>query len=483
MGNLKRTTLRINNIKKKRNLTKRKMNKNRTRRRYYNGGMPPLELEECPICKEYMKDNLITLTNCHHQFHSYCIKEWIGISKTCPICRTATHPNDTLLTEKTPDINLMFVNKTYYYDDKTKEKNTFIIDGIMDNDYFGENKDFKQYIEDKLIYYLSKNDAIKHIEFKNLFKNLRMEEIKKLQFEEKRNADDSSRATDDFIMKFAVFIASRPDLKSLTFIDCNLKGTDFQILVDALLFNKDNKLEKLIIIENDMLGIENDMLGIENDMLGIKSIPNELMVIYGRLVYHGKVVNEYVVDETVVNNLVRLINHKKHNIPLILLGKTQIQKPDKTLSTEVTDDDLVKTLRYSISQQPVDGVVYVSLQEYVQFKVLQKEAAQKAAQKAALEAAQEAAQKAAAAEAAQKAAAAEAAEAQKTFIKKMAEYSVAKLSSGVSKLRRGVSNLPNSVKSRLPNLPNSVKSHLDKFFDSKQTGGKNRKKRYSRKVK
>jgi X-X-X-Leu-X-X-Gly heptad repeat protein len=50
----------------------------------------------------------------------------------------------------------------------------------------------------------------------------------------------------------------------------------------------------------------------------------------------------------------------------------------------------------------------------------------------------------------------------------MAEYSVAKLSSGVSKLRSGVSKLPES---------------LSRLFGSKKTGGKNRKKRDSRKVK
>ena len=453
MGNLKRTTLRINNVKKKRNLTKRKMNKNRTRRRYYNGGVSPLELKECPICKEDIKDNLITLNNCRHQFHSYCIKEWIRINPTCPLCRTEIHPNDKLLIEKTPDIKLMFDNKTYY-DDETTEY-TFIIDGIMDNDYFGENKDFKQYIENRLIAYLSSNRRIKHIEFKKL----RMEEIK--------NQDGSYHAPDNFITKFADFIASRPDLKSLTFRNCNLKGTDFKILVDALLVNPENTLEKLMIIENDMLGI--------------KSIPNELMTRHGILVDRGKVVNEYVVDETVVNNLVRLINTKKHKISTILIGLNAIQDNEITRFWNEVNPELFQTFSLNINKQnPVDGVVYDSLDKPL--PVVRK-AALKAAQKASLEAAQEAAAEEAAQKAAAEAAQKAAAEAQKSLIKKMAEYSVAKLSSGVSKLRRGVSNLPNSVKSRLPNLPNSVKSRLDKLFGSNKNGGKNRKKRYSRKVK
>jgi hypothetical protein len=441
MGNIKRT-LRINNVKKKRNLTKRKMYKNRTRRRYYNGGASPHV--ECPICKEDIKDNLLKLNNCLHQFHSYCIKEWITINPTCPLCRTEINRDDLMLIEKTPSFNieLMFAKKTYY-DDKKKEY-TFIIDGLMDNDYFGENKEFKKYIENRLIAYLYKNNAINHIEFENL----RMEEIK--------NQDGSYRAPDDFIMKIAVFIASRPDLKSLKFINCNLKGTDFQILVDALLFNPANKLETLMIVENDMLGI--------------KSIPNELMEIYGILMDDtGKVVNEYVVDKTVVDNLLRLIRDKNNKILTILLGLNVIQRNEITRFWNELEIELIKTFSLNINNQyPVDGYVYDSLDKTLP---VVREAAFESAQKAALEAAQKAALEAAAEEAAQKAAeaaAAEAAEAQKTLIKKMAEYSVAKLSSGVSKLRSGVSKLPES---------------LSRLFGSKKTGGKNRKKRDSRKVK
>lgn len=42
-------------------------------------------LGECPICIE--EGELVTL-NCNHTFHEHCIKKWLVVNSTCPMCRT-----------------------------------------------------------------------------------------------------------------------------------------------------------------------------------------------------------------------------------------------------------------------------------------------------------------------------------------------------------------------------------------------------------
>lgn len=43
----------------------------------------------CPICLEvYAGDKAIVL-NCSHMFHSHCIRDWIKLHSTCPLCRVA----------------------------------------------------------------------------------------------------------------------------------------------------------------------------------------------------------------------------------------------------------------------------------------------------------------------------------------------------------------------------------------------------------
>jgi len=426
MGNLKRTTLRINNIKKKRNLTKRKMNKNRTRRRYYNGGMPVRTtkddkntIEYCSICFDPLREedfiHFIQFT-CGHQFHLECIKQWIEIKPTCPMCRVGFTYNEK-----------MFIGMTF----KLGDNLSIHING--DNTIFSEKNYFTKLIKDKVIEYLSINDAIKHIKFENLPFNL--------PFEEKINADGSYRAPDNFIIKFADFIASRPDLKSLTFRNCNLEGTDFKILVDALLFNKDNKLETLMIQGNNMLGIS----------ISISIIPNVLVDEDGEPIYLYQVL--YEVDKSVVDNLVRLINEKKHKISQIFLGNNVIQSTEITRLGGKLNQKTLQYLDRSIETQQIVNPNYKSKELYEKEVAEQevKELLQKKAEE------EEAA----------------AAEARKSFIERMVNKYV------TPRISESLSNVSNSVKSRLPKLPES----LSRFFGSKQTGGKNRKKRYSRKVK
>ena len=42
--------------------------------------------KECNICLDYINDNACKL-QCKHLFHVNCIKKWININASCPICR------------------------------------------------------------------------------------------------------------------------------------------------------------------------------------------------------------------------------------------------------------------------------------------------------------------------------------------------------------------------------------------------------------
>lgn len=45
-------------------------------------------LSECPIClEEFTSTEEIAHLPCHHIFHTACVKEWLGIHPTCPVCR------------------------------------------------------------------------------------------------------------------------------------------------------------------------------------------------------------------------------------------------------------------------------------------------------------------------------------------------------------------------------------------------------------
>lgn len=44
--------------------------------------------EECTICLDSLeKNNSVATLECGHEFHNCCIKDWMKIKKTCPICR------------------------------------------------------------------------------------------------------------------------------------------------------------------------------------------------------------------------------------------------------------------------------------------------------------------------------------------------------------------------------------------------------------
>ena len=48
----------------------------------------PKEFEECIICLEDLKENIVIL-NCKHRYHYSCIQQWFFKKKSlsCPMCR------------------------------------------------------------------------------------------------------------------------------------------------------------------------------------------------------------------------------------------------------------------------------------------------------------------------------------------------------------------------------------------------------------
>ena len=42
---------------------------------------------ECIICLEvFQKDEIVTIINCNHKYHTHCLYTWFEKKKACPIC-------------------------------------------------------------------------------------------------------------------------------------------------------------------------------------------------------------------------------------------------------------------------------------------------------------------------------------------------------------------------------------------------------------
>lgn len=75
----------------------------------------PTQEFECSICHD-VTDKKVCMLSCNHQFHSDCIRRWIGSSgKTCPNCRTELSPMDSSTEIKAilsrPDFDIMYTEE------------------------------------------------------------------------------------------------------------------------------------------------------------------------------------------------------------------------------------------------------------------------------------------------------------------------------------------------------------------------------------
>ena len=64
-----------------------------------------IEVEDtkCAICLGIMKhDDLITITNCNHKFHSACLEEWKKKDNRCPKCRKPLPKTELITPQITP---------------------------------------------------------------------------------------------------------------------------------------------------------------------------------------------------------------------------------------------------------------------------------------------------------------------------------------------------------------------------------------------
>ncbi|XP_054781734.1 RING-H2 finger protein ATL2-like [Prosopis cineraria] len=57
-----------------------------------------LPLNDCAICLSELQegDEVRTLPNCSHSFHSHCIDTWFRSHSICPVCRSLAEPSQTL---------------------------------------------------------------------------------------------------------------------------------------------------------------------------------------------------------------------------------------------------------------------------------------------------------------------------------------------------------------------------------------------------
>jgi hypothetical protein len=67
----------------------KKINKKRKAKKYFKKIKKIKNDERCVICQEDLKkkDKCVEL-HCNHQFHKHCIKKWICVKESCPLCNT-----------------------------------------------------------------------------------------------------------------------------------------------------------------------------------------------------------------------------------------------------------------------------------------------------------------------------------------------------------------------------------------------------------
>eukprot|EP00443_Scrippsiella_acuminata_P055142 CAMPEP_0115514522 /NCGR_PEP_ID=MMETSP0271-20121206/75698_1 /TAXON_ID=71861 /ORGANISM="Scrippsiella trochoidea, Strain CCMP3099" /LENGTH=102 /DNA_ID=CAMNT_0002944973 /DNA_START=107 /DNA_END=415 /DNA_ORIENTATION=- len=55
---------------------------------FFSGEGPDCPSSDCCVCAEdFGPEKVIVRTPCNHYYHYDCLKEWLKLSKTCPLCR------------------------------------------------------------------------------------------------------------------------------------------------------------------------------------------------------------------------------------------------------------------------------------------------------------------------------------------------------------------------------------------------------------
>ena len=119
----------------------------------------------CSICQQNIIDNeLYSKLNCNHLFHNKCLKKWLSINNSCPMCRLELEETNHLgnliyLTIYFPDNSILYKSfhenlKFIYFLDKI---NKYINKNIEDNNIWINNTSTNQQYFDT--FYLNKTLA------------------------------------------------------------------------------------------------------------------------------------------------------------------------------------------------------------------------------------------------------------------------------------------------------------------------------------
>ena len=49
----------------------------------------------CPICYSDIRNSEARVTTCKHVFHSICLRKWLYIQDTCPMCQNIVYGGKT----------------------------------------------------------------------------------------------------------------------------------------------------------------------------------------------------------------------------------------------------------------------------------------------------------------------------------------------------------------------------------------------------
>ncbi|XP_022181826.1 uncharacterized RING finger protein C2A9.04c-like [Myzus persicae] len=110
---------------------------------------------QCPICNEWLFK--ATSANCNHTFCETCIKKWLKINKTCPVCRTPIQHTTTSIA-----VDNFITNLCHLFGGFTKERRESIMNAHIDDKEKTTNADITV---DELTIDLNVNQSIEYDTF------------------------------------------------------------------------------------------------------------------------------------------------------------------------------------------------------------------------------------------------------------------------------------------------------------------------------